>query len=222
MTQMDKPHNFHEERVEICSFEYITLSDGTEVTTYLDDDGQRMYMDWDQQEWLPFPDDWYPSNGSGNANGNATGSDADVLEAGDARVGEYKHPVRGVLTTYLFENDHNTRLYYDEDLGQWARMPLQWECSVPEVHTMLQEITEALPGWNNVNEQLLSLRECNYNLADTIAFGEINFGQSFKAGGKGKGGAGMSLAAAERTAELERMVAAKDEKLHSLLEEKTV
>ena len=212
MTQLERPPNFHPERVEIRSFEYITLTDGTEVTTYLTDDGQRMYMDWDQQEWLPFPDEWYPTHQ------NTAGGEEDVLDATDARVGEYSHPTRGVLTTYLFENERNTRLYYDEDLGQWARMPLQWECNIPEVKVMLQEMANALPGWNNVNEQLLALRECNYNLPDAIAFGEINFGK----GGKHGGGSGVSLAAAERISELEQQLADREKKLHALLEEKNV
>jgi kinesin family protein C2/C3 len=33
-----------------------------------------------------------------------------------------------------------------------------------------------IPRWKNVNEQLLTLRECNYDLQDAIIFAEINWG----------------------------------------------
>ncbi|EGD80969.1 Kifc3 protein [Salpingoeca rosetta] len=209
-TQVERPHNFHEERVEIRSFEYVTLDDGSEVTTYVDDNGQRMYMDWDRQEWMPFPDEWYPQQPETEQ----------ALDETDARVGQYNHPTRGVLTTYLFENERNTRLYYDEDMGQWARMPLQWECDIPEVRAMLHDISESLPHWTNVNEQLLALRECNYNLPDAIAFGEINFPAQGGKGGNSKQGGALTLAAVERIAELERQVAEKDQQLNKLLEDK--
>ena len=40
----------------------------------------------------------------------------------------------------------------------------------------MAEIDAAFPQWNNVTEQLLVLRDCNYSLADALAFGEDNFG----------------------------------------------
>jgi hypothetical protein len=86
------------------------------------------------QEWKPFPDMWYP------AAHRATEMSLSGLNAGDEeaepvdpRVGEYLHPRRGVFPTYLFENSRNTRLYFDESIGQWARMPLSWERNVPEI-----------------------------------------------------------------------------------------
>jgi hypothetical protein len=47
--QATKPDNYQEERVEMTSFDYLTLADGTEITTYTTDEGERMYMDWDSQ-----------------------------------------------------------------------------------------------------------------------------------------------------------------------------
>ena len=55
-------------------------------------------------------------------------------------------------------------------------MPLTWERSIPEVKALLAEIDSAFPQWNNVTEQLLVLRECNYSLQDALSFGEENFG----------------------------------------------
>ena len=104
-------------------------------------------------------------------------------------MGYYDHPTRGRLQTYMFENNRNTRLYYDASEQDWNRMPLYWECNVPEVRQMLELIDQALPSWRNVNEQLLVLRECNYVVEvsasthtelslyeqDAILFAEINF-----------------------------------------------
>ncbi len=92
-------------------------------------------------------------------------AEEEVLEEHDPRVGEYTHPTRGTFATYLFENNRNTRLYFDDSLGQWARMPLAWERNVTEVKGMLEEMDRAFPDWKNVNEQLLALRECNYDLS---------------------------------------------------------
>lgn len=94
----------------------------------------------------------------------------------DERMGVFEHHSKGRFHTFLFENQRNTRLFFDDTDGQWVRMPLSWERNVPEVQTMLEEIDANLPHWKNVNEQLLTLRECNYEVTDAIAFGEINFG----------------------------------------------
>ena len=107
-------------------------------------------------------------------------------EARDERMGVFEHHSKGLFHTFLFVNQRNTRLFFDETDGQWVRMPLSWERNIPEVQTMLGEIDASLPHWKNVNEQLLTLRECNYEVADAIAFGEINFGfeQQDKSGDK--------------------------------------
>lgn len=53
VTQRKRPDNYNEERVEMRNFEYLTLQDGTEITTTFDEDGQRLYMDWDEQVGAP-------------------------------------------------------------------------------------------------------------------------------------------------------------------------
>ena len=47
--QDSKPPNFRENRVEEQNFSSVTLADGTELTTFVDESGQHMYMDWDAQ-----------------------------------------------------------------------------------------------------------------------------------------------------------------------------
>jgi len=195
-SQKDKPENFNAERVEEQSFEYVTLDDGMELTTTIGADGVRMYMDWDSQEWRELPSDWLKDGTvktdfrRGQTNVNMT--DSDDEDAGgqaaspakdqpsenvaDPRVGEYQHPSRGLMHTYLFENTRNTRIYYDNRVSNWARMPLGWERNVKEVKVMLDELDALLPRWKNVNEQMLTLRECNYDLQDAIVFAEINWG----------------------------------------------
>eukprot|EP00041_Stephanoeca_diplocostata_P026043 m.694275 g.694275 ORF g.694275 m.694275 type:complete len:989 (+) comp22879_c0_seq1:253-3219(+) len=217
--QRHRPENFHEQRVEEQSFEYITLPDGTELCTTVTAKGVRMYMDWDTLEWNVLPDEWLQKTGvkgkrdfqrggtqvdlhasmNGNVNGAQSAGDAQpdagergaapdsgqgggagagaaTEEAVDPRVGEYWHPKYGLTHTYMFENTRNTRIYYDERVNNWARMPLAWERNVTEVKAMLDELDAILPRWKNVNEQMLTLRECNYDLQDAIIFAEINWG----------------------------------------------
>ena len=43
------PDNFNPERKELHTFQYVTLPDGTEITTYVDHDGQRFYLNWEEE-----------------------------------------------------------------------------------------------------------------------------------------------------------------------------
>lgn len=200
--QKERPENFHEERVEEQSFEYLTLDDGMELTTTVNAaTGKRMYMDWDSQEWKEIPEHWLKQTQTvktdftrgqtllniqeedteapvttSSHNHGADGTDEQPQEAVDPRVGHYMHPSRGLMHTYQFENTRNTRIYYDNRVNNWARMPLAWERNVDEVKLMLDELDALIPRWKNVNEQLLTLRECNYDLQDAIIFAEINWG----------------------------------------------
>jgi hypothetical protein len=49
LVQDVRPPNFRENRVEEQSFTNVTLSDGTELTTCVDDKGVHLYMDWEAQ-----------------------------------------------------------------------------------------------------------------------------------------------------------------------------
>ena len=166
--------------------------------------GKRMYMDWDSQEWKEIPEHWLkqtqtvksdftrgqtllniqeddedstPVTTASHNHSEAMADDQlQPQEAVDPRVGHYMHPSRGLMHTYQFENTRNTRIYYDNRVNNWARMPLAWERNVDEVKVMLDELDALIPRWKNVNEQLLTLRECNYDLQDAIIFAEINWG----------------------------------------------
>ena len=188
-----KPANFRPDRVEEQVFEYIVLDDGTELTTTMSETGQRMYMDWDEQAWQVLPEEWLSgtqvrtdfsrgrtvvdidSSAGAPAPASKTSTESPAEDV-DPRVGEYMHPTRGLMHTYMFENSRNTRIYYDDKVNNWARMPLSWERNVTEVRSQLDELNALLPRWKNVNEQMLTLRECNYDLQDTIIFAEINWG----------------------------------------------
>lgn len=44
---------------EAHQFEYLTrATDGMAMTTYVDEAGQRMYLDWETQDWIPVPAEW--------------------------------------------------------------------------------------------------------------------------------------------------------------------
>jgi len=191
-TQKEKPRNFHEHRVEELKFDHITLDDGTVISVYKDaKTDQYMYMDWENGEWTPMKEEWQELIGkeqtydpqSTEPEGNAT------VEDTDDRLGSFEHPTKGVFSTYLFSNERNTRLFFDDDSGTWVRMPLSWERNVDAVKAMLAEIDATLPAWKNVNEQLLVLRDCNYDVNESVSFAEINFGYSendVSVGGSGR------------------------------------
>lgn len=156
------------------------------------------------QQWVAFPEEWY----------DAVVPQQAIDEENDPRVGEYMHITRGQLATYLFENTRNTRLYFDEELGTWARMPLRWEVDVEEVRLALEELDRAYPSWNNANEQLLVLRECNYDVKEAIAFAEINF--NLGANGEKEKGSGPSLGEAKKIRKLELAMAEMQQTIDTL------
>ncbi|EDQ88487.1 uncharacterized protein MONBRDRAFT_37437, partial [Monosiga brevicollis MX1] len=218
-TSRRRPTLYHEERREVASFENFVLPNGNEITTYLNDDGTRLYMDWDENEWKPVPAEWakrLQNAEDGLVQPSAvtdSSPESDGPEAEDPRVGEMVHPHYGALTTYLLENTRNSRLYYDSNSGEWQRMPLEWEFYIPEVKEAVQAMSDALPHWNNGKEQLLCLRECDYNVFDAIAFGEINFAAQSKDQGR------LSAADLARLAHLEKELARTTDELNRLKRE---
>lgn len=181
-TQKQKPKHFKEERIDELKFDHITLDDGTVISTYKDEEGKNMYMDWEAGTWVPLPEEWARMLDATEdiipdvQNAVVNVLEDNVEEDADPRLGTFKHPTKGTFSTYIFSNERNTRLFFDEEEGTWVRMPLSWERNVDDVQAMLQEVHAALPDWGDVNEQLLVLRDCNYDVQDAIAFGEINYG----------------------------------------------
>ena len=74
-----------EEGTDNVMFENIPV-DGRLVTTYVGEDGQRLYMDWESSSWKVFPDAWYPSTSWGATEEG----DDDVFKDDDSdpRLGE--------------------------------------------------------------------------------------------------------------------------------------
>jgi len=148
-TQKSKPKHFKDERVDELKFDHITLDDGTVISTYKDEEGKNMYMDWEAGTWVPLPEEWSRMLDATediipdvqNAVVNAT--DDDQTEEVDPRLGTFKHPTKGTYSTYIFSNERNTRLFFDDDEGAWVRMPLSWERNVEDVQAMLQEVHAA-------------------------------------------------------------------------------
>jgi hypothetical protein len=77
---------------------------------------------------------------------------------------QFEHPKLGVMQTYMSQGLHNSRLIFDVQANAWVKMPLAWESTMPEVKEMLLQLEHIRPNWKSVKEQLLVLRECNYNL----------------------------------------------------------
>lgn len=42
--------------------------------------------------------------------------------------------------TYIFEIKKNIRYYFDDEMGAWVRMPLEWEQRIPEVKSLIKRI----------------------------------------------------------------------------------
>ena len=110
------------------------------------------------QKWVLFPEEWKKALQldhvlSDNESPSLATFD-EPTEEEDSHFGTYDHPTRGRLQTYFFENTRNTRLYFDEVAQDWNRMPLFWECNVPEVRDMLTTIDRQIPHWKNLNEQV--------------------------------------------------------------------
>ena len=83
----EQPAAYHEEYAEERTFESMVLQDGTEITTYVDETGQRMYMDWDNQCWRPLTE--------------ALAAGESEVSTEDPRLYEHEHPSAGSMFIYL-------------------------------------------------------------------------------------------------------------------------
>eukprot|EP01147_Barroeca_monosierra_P005052 gene5052-8759_t len=158
-------------QMAMVTFDFVTLSDGTELTTYMSEQGLVKLVvihDGYEDEWRPFPEEWQEHVVNCTPNPSR-----DIAQ--DPRFGEFEHPLQGHMYLYLMESTWNTYLYMDKATGEWHRIPLQWERSIPTVKRHLEELQRLFPEWTSVNEQLLVLHECNYDLNEAIAFADINW-----------------------------------------------
>lgn len=58
---------------------------------------------------------------------------------------------------------------FDLSSGAWLKLPLSWELHSPHIATMIHSIQQTLPDWKDEYEVLALLRQCNYDIDETIA-----------------------------------------------------
>ncbi|XP_052086549.1 uncharacterized protein LOC127723833 [Mytilus californianus] len=136
--------------------------------------GMRFYLDdWGSKEWQPFPKRWYQE---GLLITNSVVKDAEnepqtkSTESADKddREGVMKHPKKGKIPTYIFQRKHNIHCFYDHDNGERMRMPIGYELHHEQIIKLLDQVEKALPGWNDRNDILAMLRQCNYDADECI------------------------------------------------------
>eukprot|EP00055_Hartaetosiga_balthica_P005061 m.14240 g.14240 ORF g.14240 m.14240 type:complete len:869 (-) comp4276_c0_seq2:376-2982(-) len=199
--QTRRPANYNEERVEIQSFEYFTLENGTEVSTYVDEDGNRWYMDWDTQSWLPFNDSMLRRE--------STDYHADD---DDPRMGTFIHPVLGELYTFVGTEERMIRYFYDENVGDWVRMPHEWECQLQDMKYIMEDLREMFPEITSIHDQLLVLHDANY---------DVNMAaQLIRANHLGSKDGQASLDVANKVFALEKELAEKKKEIEKLKEDR--
>lgn len=71
----------------------MILDDGSQITTYVEDNGERMYMDWDHQCWLPLTE------------AIVRGEPEETPQ--DDRLFEHEHPTAGQMFVYLVRPDRH-------------------------------------------------------------------------------------------------------------------
>ena len=102
------------------------------------------------QKWRPFPSEWESLL---EEDDTAVPDNTEVADQSESPV-FFQHPTRGAIQTHMFQHPRFTRLFFNDDTSDWERMPLFWERNMPEVQGLLQTMDEALPYWQNVNEQV--------------------------------------------------------------------
>jgi len=66
------------------------------ITTYVAEDGQRMYLDWETQAWAPVPSEWAGDLVADDDQGlfaNMFDYDGTSTSQGDPSFDEFIHPV---------------------------------------------------------------------------------------------------------------------------------
>lgn len=171
--------------IGVQTFDMVTLSDGTVLTTYADEaTGRRFFMDWATLDWKRLDQQNTADHGSvahavtpttaalaftpGKTMDHRTRScllEPQRTRAGHlatiagqsapvddiiGRQGNFAHPQKGNLSTFVLETKRNVRFFFDETKGDWVRMPLSWEARLPVVASVLKEIRAVMPDWESV------------------------------------------------------------------------
>ncbi|XP_033745446.1 kinesin-like protein KIN-14E isoform X2 [Pecten maximus] len=108
------------------------------------------------------------ASGSGEAAASQQGAPRS-RRSGDDREGILKHPTKGKIPTYIYQRKHNVHFFYDQDQGQWSRMPIGWELHHEMVGRLVNQVEEMLPSWGDRGDILALLRQCNYDIDECIS-----------------------------------------------------
>lgn len=66
------------------------------------------------------------------------------------------------------DEQRHVNCVFDTSSGAWLKLPISWELQSPSIATVISQIQYTLPDWRDQNEILAMLRQCNYNVDETI------------------------------------------------------
>eukprot|EP00039_Didymoeca_costata_P005265 m.80093 g.80093 ORF g.80093 m.80093 type:complete len:1053 (+) comp12740_c0_seq2:592-3750(+) len=146
----------------------IHVSEDTTLSSFVDKNGIRFYLDPDSQQWVQFPDSWVDSFEVVSERAFEFNTETNYAKVEDNRYIRFVHPVTGQEFESQIENDK--RMLYDEKSGDWIRCPVCVEKYIPEVIRGLYQLRKQLPAWTNITEKILALRDNNYNAQEAVAW----------------------------------------------------
>eukprot|EP00051_Salpingoeca_urceolata_P025200 m.448895 g.448895 ORF g.448895 m.448895 type:complete len:943 (+) comp20315_c14_seq55:137-2965(+) len=168
----DRPPGVEQrQQSETQAFEQMQrISDGMLITSYVADDGGRMYLDFGTGEWLPFPNEWYDQFevlGNDLPDGGDDVWKVDIAGT-EGALERFVHPVTGEEVETSFEG--GTRLFFDKEVGEWIPIPIALEKYVPSVVAGLVQLEEEFPTWRGGSEKIMALRSNSYDVRATAAW----------------------------------------------------
>lgn len=152
-------------------FEIFEMDDGREFTVYVREDKKKFYVDWEQQKWRHFPLEWERRGKFHSMDYHKTSEPGNMATTPihDPGYIEFHHPTAGKMYMW-FQKEYSNKLYfYQEKSGTWVPTPLSWEGQVPTIAKMVKDIQEMVPSWTDKMSIVSTLRQCNYNVDDTIS-----------------------------------------------------
>ncbi|KXJ23708.1 kinesin-like protein KIN-14S [Exaiptasia diaphana] len=157
---------------------YHSFQNGRDYTV-LNNEGTRFYLDsWETGEWQPFPEDWLnfghiETEARTSTNTDAVSTSDIILDNNnrmeDERMSELDHPLKGKLITYMMDAQCFVHCVFEPSSGAWLKLPLSWELHSPSIKPMISSIQQTIPKWRDQNEILSMLRQCSYDVDETIA-----------------------------------------------------
>ena len=84
------------------------------------------------------------------------------------RPTSFTHPTTGVRYDCIVQNGE--RQMFDDKTGGWIPIPLAIEVYMPTVADAIKKMSEEVPGWNNIMEQIMALRFHGYSVASCVAW----------------------------------------------------